>query len=89
MTDPVRITLNGTPLDRCSGESVAAAVLRSRLDFRTDREGNPRGMFCNMGTCSECTVWVARPQGDWKRLRACLTPVQDGMQISTSEPEFA
>jgi sarcosine oxidase subunit alpha len=40
--------------------------------------GEPRGVFCNMGTCGQCTVTLL-PEG--RRLRACIVPVQPGMEV--------
>ncbi|MFD2138148.1 2Fe-2S iron-sulfur cluster-binding protein [Novosphingobium resinovorum] len=40
-----------------------------------------------MGTCSECTVWVARGDAPWRRLRGCLVPVEPGLRIRTERPE--
>lgn len=85
---PIAVDVDGTPVQVHPGETVAVAVLAGSLRFRDDRSAHARGMFCNMGTCSECTVWVA--DGDamrWRRLRACLVPVAPGMRIRTSDPE--
>jgi predicted molibdopterin-dependent oxidoreductase YjgC len=40
--------------------------------------GEPRGPFCGMGVCFECEVTV-----DERIVRACLTPVTDGMVVAT------
>lgn len=59
--DPVKLTIDGETMSAHPGETVAAAMLMAqKLRFRDDRAGTPRGMFCNMGTCSECMVWLAR-----------------------------
>lgn len=87
----VAVELDGAPVMAHPGETVAVAVLSAAPRFRDDRSGTPRGMFCNMGTCSECTVWIA-PGGTgddprWRRLRACLVPVEEGLRIRTRAPE--
>ena len=76
---PVQIWVNGEPIPAYEGESLAAAMLAAgRLVFRhTHPEGEPRGIFCGMGVCYECLVTVAGRE----RVRACMAPVQDGMQV--------
>ncbi|KQM18344.1 (2Fe-2S)-binding protein [Novosphingobium sp. Leaf2] len=86
---PIAITIDGAAVQVHPGETLAVAVLAVSRRFRDDRAGQARGMFCNMGTCSECTVWVARDDGAWRRLRACLIPVEPGMQVRTRPPQPA
>jgi predicted molibdopterin-dependent oxidoreductase YjgC len=70
------------------GETVAAALLADRINrFRHDRSNHPRGLLCNMGTCSECIVWIALPGNPFKRKRACLTEVSSGLRVMTSPPK--
>ncbi|SMF61905.1 (2Fe-2S)-binding protein [Allosphingosinicella indica] len=75
----VTLTIDGVAMTAFEGETIAAAMLAAGRDrFRDD--GGPRGMFCNMGTCGECMVTLA-PDG--RRVRACVTAVQGGMQVVT------
>ena len=77
------ITVDGAPASAFKGETIATAMLAAgREGFRLDGRERPRGMFCNMGTCSECFVTV-RVDGKGRRLRACLTEVRDGMAVET------
>lgn len=86
--DLIMLTIDGQPVTAHPGETVAAALLMSaRTRFRDDRSGRARGMFCNMGTCSECLLWIASEAGRWRRARSCLTPVAPGMAVRTTEPE--
>jgi aerobic-type carbon monoxide dehydrogenase small subunit (CoxS/CutS family) len=83
--DSLTLTIDGMTVTAFPGETVAAAMLMAQqLRFRDDRSGTPRGMFCNMGTCSECMVWLARDTG-WRRVRACLIPVAADMVVTTRE----
>lgn len=66
---PVTILVDGEPLHARRGEPLAAALLAA---------GRRVGVFCNMGSCCECRVTLA-PAG--RRVRACLTPVEDGMVV--------
>jgi len=84
----IAVEIDGHRTEVYPGETVAVAVLAAHtLRFREDRGGAPRGMFCNMGTCSECTVWVTDETGRAVRRRACMTPACEGMRIFTAEPE--
>ncbi|WP_380874141.1 hypothetical protein ACFB49_46020 [Sphingomonas sp. DBB INV C78] len=77
----VTIIVDGAAVPAFAGETVATAMLASeRLDFRADTAGQPRGLYCNMGTCSECLVTLV---ASGRRVRACLTEVQDGLEVAT------
>jgi D-hydroxyproline dehydrogenase subunit gamma len=77
---PVTISVDGAPISAYEGESVATALLASgHSTFRqTRRTGAPRGLFCGMGVCYDCTVHVAGTGV----VRSCVTPVEAGMTIS-------
>lgn len=75
---PVRFTFDGNPVEAHAGESVAAALLAA--GYRTLRESlnehAPRGAYCWMGLCQECTVVV----NDVRR-PACRTECTDGLIV--------
>ncbi len=84
----IELEIDGETALGYPGESVLAAlVARGEQRMRDDRSGAPRGFFCNMGTCAECTVWVRVDAGPWLRRRACLFPVQAGLIVRTRAPE--
>ncbi|MGF7151855.1 sarcosine oxidase subunit alpha [Sphingomonas zeicaulis] len=83
----VTVEVDGQRIAAHPGEMIAVAVFAVSPRFRADRSGRARGMFCNMGTCSECTVWVDRQDIGWRRLRSCLVPVADGLRIRTDDPD--
>jgi predicted molibdopterin-dependent oxidoreductase YjgC len=62
------------------GVSVAAAIIASgrKVFYYTDY-GEARGLLCGMGVCYDCLVTIDGKQDQ----RACLTLVEDGMQIIT------
>jgi hypothetical protein len=77
----VFVLVDGAPLLAFHGETLAAAMLAAgRRVFRyAPRTGRPRGLFCGMGVCYDCLMVVdGRPN-----VRACMTPVADGMQAVT------
>jgi predicted molibdopterin-dependent oxidoreductase YjgC len=82
---PLRIWLNGQELRACEGQTVAAVLMASgcRAFRRTARRGEPRGLFCGMGICFDCVVRI----DDRPNVRACQTPVRDGMRVSTQQGE--
>jgi aerobic-type carbon monoxide dehydrogenase small subunit (CoxS/CutS family) len=79
----VTITVDGEPLPAFLGETLAAAMLADgrRTLRRSPRSGSPRGIFCGMGICYDCLMVVdGRPN-----VRACMTPVAEGMAASVQE----
>lgn len=82
-TDLVSFKFNDTLLHGLRNESLAAALLANNIrTLRVHEEsGTPRGIYCNIGHCFECRVNVNGQQG----VRACLTPVQEGMLVSSGE----
>lgn len=80
---PVQLTFNGQPLLAYEGETIAAAIMAGgeRRLRTTERRGQPRGLFCNMGICFDCLVQVdGRPNR-----RACQTVVADGMNVASQD----
>ena len=77
----VRLLVDGDGVEAFEGESVAAALLAAgRRGLRTTpRRGDPRGMYCGIGLCFECVL----PIDGQPAVRACQTPVRDGMRIGT------
>jgi len=73
--------VNGQPVAAFEGESVAAVLLAEGIRaFRhTRKTGEPRGVFCGMGICFDCLVTV----DGVPNLRACLTPIEAGMNVET------
>jgi predicted molibdopterin-dependent oxidoreductase YjgC len=81
----VRFWLDGQEWTAREGQSVAAALLAAgRRAFRqTARRGEPRGLFCGMGLCFDCVMQIdGRPN-----VRACQTPVRDGLRVTTQQGE--
>lgn len=77
---PLTILVDGEPVAAFAGESVATVLLAlGQLTFRHTEHGEPRGLFCGMGVCFDCLVTVDGVEN----VRACLTPVSDGMVIAT------
>lgn len=78
------ISIDGETIIVPGGQSVLATVLAHRSALRVQMaSGQPRAGFCLMGACQECWIWL----GDGQRIRACTTPVTEGMEIRTSVPD--
>lgn len=80
---PVRFTLDGMPQMALSGDTVLSAILAVAPALRGSEFGpERRAGFCLMGACQDCWVW----QADGPRLRACSTPLSEGMHLLTEAP---
>lgn len=77
----VTFSFNGVDYEGRDGEPIAVALLangvRALRESPVDNE--PRGVYCGIGHCYECRVWV----DDQSQVRACLTPVVDGATYSS------
>jgi predicted molibdopterin-dependent oxidoreductase YjgC len=79
----VTITVDGVPLQAYLGETIAGALLANgQRAWRRTENGKPRGLFCGMGICFDCLVTV----DGVSNVRACITPVSDGMVVETEGP---
>jgi D-hydroxyproline dehydrogenase subunit gamma len=81
------IEIDGEPVPAHAGETVAMALFAAgrRMIRRSAKLGAPRGVFCNMGICYECLVYLGA--GDGPAVRACMLLVVDGMKLATWAPE--
>lgn len=74
----VELTVDGRPISAPAGEPLATALAAAGILLlrRSPREGTPRGAFCFMGVCQECSIFV-----NGRLRQACMTPVEAGMQV--------
>lgn len=79
---PLTVLVNGEPTTAFDGETISTVLLvEGRLGFRrTAQTGEYRGLFCGMGICYDCVVTVDGVHN----VRACVTPVRDGMSIQVA-----
>ena len=77
----VKISVNGNLIEAYEGETIATALLSAGIrTFRlSSKYKEPRSLFCGMGICYECLVTLDGAHA----VRACITPVRDGMQVET------
>lgn len=88
----LNLTVNGKAVSACAGETIATLLFAEHISvFYRSRKDRPRAPFCNMGTCFECQVKITRANSaaapNW--VRACMTPVAEGMSISCGEQIYA
>ena len=78
----VEFRFDGRRLTAPAGMTVAGALLaHGERAWRTARRGDQRrGLFCGIGTCFDCLVDVNGEQA----VRACLRPLSEGDDISSS-----
>ena len=80
----VTLRIDGVPVQALLGDTLMVALLTAGGRLRESEFGDGhRAGFCLMGACQDCWVWTAVGE----RLRACTTPLQEGMDISTRQPE--
>lgn len=78
--ETVALSIDGVTAQAYAGDTLMVALLTSRDTLRDSEFGDGRRAgFCVMGACQDCWVWTASGE----RLRACTTPVADGMSIVT------
>jgi len=70
--------VDGQPVLGYLGQAVAVALLRAgqRGLHHAPSGGGPCGLFCCMGLCQECVVWVSGGVTE-----SCRLAVQDGLRI--------
>ena len=76
----VRFLVDGHPVDAFEGESVAAALFAAGIRElrRSPRDAAPRGLFCMMGSCQECLVWMGA-----LKIPSCQVAVAAALEIET------
>ena len=75
----VRFSLDGQERSGKEGEPLAVALLASG-DFALRRSpvlGQPRGVYCGIGRCSDCLMTV----NEIPNVRSCVTPLAEGMRV--------
>lgn len=81
---PVAFVLNGQPAQALQGDTVLTAVLTQSAQLRTHEfAGTPRAGFCMMGACQDCWVTLGGTDAG-RKVRACSTALQAGMQVCTT-----
>ena len=79
--ESVGVTIDGIPFRAKRGEVIAAVMLANglRVHRHTVKRGEPRGVYCGIGQCTDCVMVV----DGVANVRTCVTQVQEGMIIET------
>jgi predicted molibdopterin-dependent oxidoreductase YjgC len=77
----VQIEVDGTAVSALEGEPIATALLAAgKVVFRYTRKlGEPRGVYCAIGRCTDCMMVV----DGVPNVRTCVTAVRAGMAVET------
>ncbi|MHB8134387.1 MAG: (2Fe-2S)-binding protein [Anaerolineaceae bacterium] len=77
----IQVIVDDKRIEAFEGETVAAALLTVGITtFRhSQKNKEPRGLYCGMGICYECLVTINGVHAQ----RACITTIEDGMRIET------
>ncbi len=77
----VTIIVDGVAMQARKGEMIAAALIAGGKDTfrRTVKRGEPRGIYCGIGRCTDCVMTV----NGIPNVRTCVTAVEEGMIIQT------
>lgn len=90
---PLTFYLDGKPVQALAGDTLLTAILTHQRHVRiSEFSGTPRAGFCLIGACQDCWVRCESTsatggEAQLSRLRACSTPVQEGMRILTCATE--
>ncbi|WAP68478.1 (2Fe-2S)-binding protein [Jiella pelagia] len=80
---PVDFVLDGRDCRALFGDTVLTAVLSHAKALRHSEFGpEGRAGFCLMGACQDCWMW----QESGPRIRACSTPIAEGMRLMSMPP---
>ncbi len=79
--EPITVQVDGRAVAAYAGETVAGLLLAEGIrTFRhTAKRGDARSMFCGIGVCYDCLVTI----DGVPNIRACMTPLAQGMAIET------
>jgi predicted molibdopterin-dependent oxidoreductase YjgC len=81
---PVQIVVDGKSYAARQGETVLTALMMGTGHARNfEFFAEKRAGFCLMGACQDCWLW----QIDGRRLRACTSRIEAGMELVTTAPE--
>jgi len=77
---PIEISLDGEVLRGIAGQTLAGILISNGVSaWRTDSAGQPRGLFCAIGSCFECLATV---NGETD-VRLCRRRAQSGDAVTS------
>ena len=82
VTDMIQATINSLPVEVQEGSTILDAARQVSVHIPT---------LCkhpDLDATAACGICIVRVAGSSKMLRACCTPVEAGMEITTEDPEL-
>ena len=72
---------NGEKMTAREGDTIASALTDNgvRVYRTTVKRGEPRGMYCGIGQCTDCVMIV----DGVPNVRTCVTFVKENMRVET------
>lgn len=72
---------NGKKMIGLEGEPIAVALKANGVMIHryTQKNEEPRGIFCAIGRCTDCVMVV----NGIPNTRTCITPLTEGMRVET------
>ena len=77
--DPVEFFVDGKLVTGYKGETIAAALMNAGYFVSRTIDGNPLGVYCNIGVCYSCVMTV----NGQASVRICKTPVSEGCRVES------
>lgn len=78
----VDFQINGQKVEGREGDNLLTAVLTNAPVLRKSEFGDGlRAGFCLMGACQDCWVYL----DDGRKVRACTTPLTEGIHVRIPE----
>lgn len=77
----VAFTYDNQKMQGFEGEPIAVALRAAgvMVHRHTKKNGDPRGIFCAIGRCTDCVMVVdGKPN-----VRTCMTALAEGMKVET------
>ena len=77
------IFVDGRPAPAREGDTIASALIAAGVRvFRfSAKRGEPRGLFCAIGRCTDCAMTV----DGVPNVRTCMTAARPGMKVETQQ----
>lgn len=79
----VKFLFDGRELEGYEGEPIAVALKAQGIMIHryTAKLGQPRGIFCAIGRCTDCVMVV----DGIPNIRTCMTALREGMNVQTQK----
>lgn len=79
----VKFLFDGKELEGYEGEPIAAALRAQGVMIHryTAKRGEPRGIYCAIGRCTDCVMVV----DGVPNVKTCMTPLKENMVVQTQK----